>query len=154
MKIWIRRFIAYAIAVIVATIITCILATQIVLAEISSFGLPISLMDRLHSTVHDILGLTPKLIPMIGASFFVAFLVCGLLLRWVKGPRGFWYAIAGAAAITTLLIGLKLGMGAIPLAGVRHLSGLLGAALCCAIGGWCFARLSEPATQPRVNTHA
>jgi hypothetical protein len=56
-----RLILAFIFAVLLSLLLTSIIGTQLVLADIMSFGLDVSFADRVSATTHDIVGLAPVL---------------------------------------------------------------------------------------------
>ncbi len=139
---WLRIPFAYLAAVGAATILGCAASTQVVLSGLPGFGIEVPLADRLSATVHDIVGMGPTYVLIAATAFLPAFAIAAFLLRWVPGPRPFWFAIAGAAAIVTAIMVIRHFVGGTVIGGARTPIGLLGQALACGVAGWLFARLS------------
>jgi ABC-type multidrug transport system permease subunit len=124
-------------------LLASIAGTQIILADIKSFGLGVSFSDRVSATLHDIIGLGPSLSIMIGAAFLVAFIVAALCYRFLGGKRTYWYLAAGFTSIPATLLLIKTLMGGTLFAAARGGLGMLLIAICGLAGGWVFARLTE-----------
>ena len=99
------------------------------------------LADRLSATVHDIIGMGPLYALIAAVAFLPAFVLATVLLRWVPGPRPFWFAVAGGAAIVTAILVIRYFVGGTIIGGARMPLGLLGQALACGVAGWLFARV-------------
>ena len=117
--------------------------TQIVLAEVKSFGLAVSLSDRIAATLHDIVGLAEMLPWLIVPALLVAFIVAALGKRFMGGNRTYWYLAAGLTSLPAGLILLELVLGGAPYAAARTGFGLSLIALCGMAGWWLFARLTQ-----------
>jgi len=139
----IRIMLCFIISVVTSVLLASVVGTQLVLADVLSFGLDVSLSDRLSATFHDIIGLAPTLSILIAAAFLVAFLVAALCQRLLGGNRTYWYLAAGFTSLPATLMLIKLLMGGTLFAAARTGSGMLMIALCGLAGGWVFARLTQ-----------
>ena len=140
-----RLVLSFVTAVVVTHVLTSFIAAQLVLADISGFGVPVSILDRLAVVAHDLFGLVPALPILIAASLGVAFVAAGLWHRYLGGPRLYWYLLAGFVALPLALELIKYGLGGTILAAARTPLGAALAGLCSGAGAWVFARLtSEP----------
>ena len=113
------------------------------LADVSSFGLRVSLADRVSATVHDLVGLVPALFLLITGTFLLAFGFAALCRRFLGGKRSWWYLAAGFTSLPAALILIKYFMGGTLFAAARTSFGMLLIALCGLAGGWVFARLLQ-----------
>lgn len=95
-------------------------------------------------TAYDIFYLGKPLLLFVGMAFAIAFLVGGLLHRFVKFGRPVIFAVAGAVAIFVMLFAMKAQFFDVHIiAGARDSLGIGMQMLAGAIGGWVFARLSR-----------
>lgn len=125
------------------TVITSIVSSQLVLADIQNFGLMVSFSDRLSMTAKDIMGLGPILLLMISLSFFIAFIVAKFAHRFIGGNRNIWFASAGFCSFPVTLVLLKYFTGGTLLASARTPVGMIFVACCCLFGGYLFANLTS-----------
>ena len=137
-----RIILAFTLAVASSHLLTSIVGTQFVLANIASYGLVVSMSDRFAATVHDIHGLVPTLPILIGATFLVAFTVAALGHRFLRGNRRYWYMAAGFTSLPVTMILIKSTLGATPFAAAGTVTGLLLIAMCGLAGASLFARLT------------
>lgn len=137
-----KTIVIFVTAVVFAAILTSIVSTQLVLADIQSFGLAVSLGDRLQATLHDLLGLALPLVMVIGLSFLVAFIVARNAIRMIGGSKMIWYMAAGFTSVPAGIFLIKYFMGGTLLASARTSLGMLLVACCCMAGGWLFAHLN------------
>jgi len=133
----------YILSVICTFLLASIVGTQIVLADILSFGIDVPLSERVSATFHDIVGLAPTLSILIAAALLVAFVVAALCIRFLGGKRMYWYLAAGFTSLPATLMLIKSLMGVTLFAAARTGFGMLLIALCGLAGGWVFARLTQ-----------
>ncbi|MDE0367003.1 MAG: hypothetical protein OXP09_15715 [Gammaproteobacteria bacterium] len=138
---WLRIPAAYVVAVAAAAVLGCAASTQITLNGLSGFGIDVPLTDRLSATVHDIAGMGPFYAQIAAVAFLPAFAIAAFLLRWVPGPRPFWFAVAAGGAIVTAILIVRYFVGGTVIGGARTPFGLLTQALACGAAGWLFARV-------------
>ncbi len=138
---WLRFPTAYLSAVLVASVLGCAASAQFTLANLIGFGIDVPLTTWLATSLEDVIGMGPTYAVVAAVAFIPGFGFASLLLRWVPGPRSFWFAVAGGAAIVTAILLLRhLGGGTI-FGGARSPMGLLAQALAGGVAGWLFARL-------------
>lgn len=137
----IRTMLYFIVAVLATFLLASMLGTQLVLADILSFGLVVSLSDRVSATIHDIAGLATMLPLLISVTFLLAFIIAESGRRILTGKRTYWYMAAGLTSLPAALTLIKTLMGGTVFAAARTGSGMLLFALCGLIGGWLFARL-------------
>jgi len=126
---------AWLAAVVDTAVLVSIVSTQLVLSDVTSFGLAVSPGDRVAATLHDLVGLGPALLMLVGASFLVAFPVAHVLALRFGGRRVLWFAAAGLCSLPTSIITIKLIMGGTLLASARTPPGMTLVALCGLVGG-------------------
>jgi len=131
----------FFVAVLATFLLASIVGTQLVLADIQSFGLVVSLSDRVSATTHDIAGLATMLPILISVTFLLAFIIAESGRRITSGKRIYWYTAAGLTSLPASLTLIKTLMGGTVFAAARTGSGMLLIALCGLFGGWLFARL-------------
>ena len=137
----IKTMLYFIVAVLATFLLASMLGTQLVLADILSFGLVVSLSDRVSATIHDIAGLATMLPLLISVTFLLAFIIAESGRRILTGKRTYWYMAAGLTSLPAALTLIKTLMGGTVFAAARTGSGMLLIALCGLIGGWLFARL-------------
>ena len=146
----IKSVVIFVAAVVVAAILTSIVSTQLVLADIQSFGLAVSFGDRLQATLHDLLGLALPLLILIGLSFLAAFVIARYAIRIIGGNKTIWYMAAGFTSVPAGIFLIKYFMGGTLLASARTSLGMLLVACCCMAGGWLFAYLNSRFDSPEA----
>lgn len=138
----VRLFIAYLAATLTAYVLAAVASAQFVLAGLRGLDVTVTLTDRLSMTAHDIAHMAATYLPLIGIAFLVAFLLAGLVIRFLPSLRTPGFVLAGAFAIWCMLFLMSLLFGLVPVAGARTGLGMLFQALAGAAGGYVFARIS------------
>ncbi len=142
----VKTMLFFIVAVLATYLLTSAVGTQLVLSDIKSFGLTVSLSDRVSATIHDIAGLATVLPLLISVAFLVAFIIAALAKRFLAGHRSYWYMAAGLISLPASLMLIKSLMGGTPFAAARTDFGMMLIALCGLFGGWLFARLTQKRT--------
>lgn len=133
-----RAFIALFPAVLGAYVLGSIFATQVILGEVASLAMPVTLRDRMHAIGHDLLGLLSTYLPLMLIAFAIAMPIAAGLSRYVPRIRFLVYGVAGALAIVALHIIMKAVLGLNGMAAVRELDGLALQGLAGWFGGYLF----------------
>ena len=139
----IQTLLYFIVTVLVTYLLVSTIGTQLVLADIQSFGLAVSWSDRGSATLHDIIGLAAVLPILIAAAFLVAFVIAESGRRMLFGHRMIWYMVAGLTSLPAALTLIKTLMGGTVFSAARTGTGMLLIALCGLFGGWLFARLLQ-----------
>lgn len=140
---WLRRIGSFVLAVAVTYLLAVISASQHVAASLESMGAEVGFGTRLEMIVHDLGGMATSFLPMLVIGFVIAFLVAALLLRWLPRYRYLLYSLAGAAAVATIHVALHAAFDITPVAVARSTGGLIVQALCGAVGGYLYARITR-----------
>lgn len=135
---------AWLAAVLLTTVLGSMVQTQFNLAELQALGVAIPPGVRLATTGRDLLGFGQTFGALVAAAFLAAFLVTGVLRRWIVRGRTPLYALAGFVAIVAMIAIMTALFELVPIAAARGPGGLLALALTGAAGGALFARLSGP----------
>jgi len=135
----IRKLAAYLLATIVAYLLASITATQSVIARLAEMGVDLNFADRLRMTLQDIAGMAGMFLPMIAAGFLAAFMLTALLCRWLGRRPVALYILAGAVALITIHLTLKLAFVITPVAIARTTGGLLIQGIAGAVGAYLYA---------------
>ena len=130
-------------AVVDASILTSIVSTQLILADVAGFGLTVTIGDRIGATIHDLIGLAVPLLLLVGLSFLFAFIVAKYAHQYIGGNRTAWYMAAGFTSLPAAITLIKLAMGGTLLASARTPFGMSLIACCGMAGGWMFAWLTS-----------
>ena len=133
-----RGIIAFFPAVIGAYVLGSVLATQVILAKVSSLGLPVTLRDRLHATGHDVLGMATSYLPLMLIAFLVAIPVAVYLGRLLPKKQALLFTLAGIVAVIALHLTMKAVLGLNGVAAVREWHGLMLQGVAGGLGGYLF----------------
>jgi len=137
-----KRVGAFLAAALATTLLGTVVQTQFNLARLVELGLAVPVGLRLEVTGRDLVGFAPSLGALTLLAFLVAFPVAGLLRRRIVRRRAALYTLAGAVAITTLLLSMEVALGLVAIAAARDAGGFAALVACGALGGWIFSRLS------------
>ena len=140
---WLRRIVAFLVAIVATTALGCLASTHFVLLALAELDVAIGFGDRLGAYGHDLAGMAPLLAAIVAVGFLIAFPVAALGARFVPRVRTWGYVAAGAAAILVALLGMEATLAAMPVAGARTPGGLASQGIAGAIGGGLFALLSR-----------
>lgn len=138
----VRAIKAFFPAVLVAYLLASIIFTQMILAIVQSFGLEVSLAQRLGATGHDILGMATSYLLLLLVAFLIALPVAAGLTRLLPSHRAALFTLAGFVAVVALHVILKAVLGLSGIAVTRTLAGLIGQGIAGAVGGYVYHRLS------------
>ena len=135
----------FLVAVIFAFVLASLFHSQFVMAELIKVGVDILFNDRLSMSIDDLLGLYPTYGIVIAVSYFISFIVAGLLIKRFKLSPYILYCLAGGVGITVALLAMHPILNITLLAGARSTFGFVCQSLAGAIGGMVFANLrSQP----------
>ena len=131
-----RKVISLTLGILLAYVAGSALGTQVVLNNVASMGLDVTLAMRWSSSLSDVAGLGGTLLPLMA----IALLPGWLILDWLgrRSPVSVaarWYVLAGAAGIAILHPALNLAFGIDVFAPARTVPGLLGQAAAGGLGG-------------------
>lgn len=139
----IRSIGAFIVAIVVTYLIGAVLATQHVLAALTSMGMNIDFGIWAHTTLHDLIGMAGIYLPLIGVAFLVATPVILLICRMQPGWRRIGYTVGFFTAIMVMHLLMPMVLNVNPVAATRIFSGLLQQGLAGAVGGYVFYRLGR-----------
>lgn len=115
-----------------------VVQSQLSLNALSALGVAISASMRWQTTLADWLGFAPTWAAIVGGGFVVAFPVAAGLSRWRPRLRLLWFVLAGAIAILTALVAMRLSLGLTAVAAARSALGMGLLVASGAMGGWVF----------------
>jgi len=119
-----RTIVAYLSAVLVTYLLGSIAATQVILTELQYMGMPVTLYDRVLTSLHDLAGLSLTYLPALLVAMGLGFSVGLLLGKLLPRLRGFMYPLFGSLAVLGLHFGSRELLGYTALAAARHDVGL------------------------------
>jgi hypothetical protein len=140
----------FLVAVIFAFIIASLFHSQFVMAELSKVGVEILFNDRLSMSLDDLLGLYPTYGIVIAVSYFISFIVAGLLIKRFKLSPNILYILAGGVGVTVALLAMHPILEITLLAGARSTFGFICQSLAGAMGGWIFSYLRTHQSSEKV----
>jgi hypothetical protein len=140
---WVRRVLAFVLAVVATSMLGAIAHSQFVATAVSRLGHPVSLGDRLSWAGHDAFGMFGTYAPIIAVGFLIAFLIAAGVVRRLPHLRNIGYTLAGAVAIVVALVVMKALLDITGIASARSALGFIAQAIAGAVGGWVFAFASR-----------
>jgi len=143
-----RAILAYLAAVLVTYAVAVVFASQSVAGHLADMGVRVGAGERLGMVVHDLAGMVGIFLPVIAIGLLVALLVSTWLIRLKPAWRTVLYCLAGATAVISVHIALKLSFDITPVAVARSIPGLISQAIAGAVGGYVFARLKPVRSKP------
>ena len=141
---FLRAVLAYLGAVIVSAVAGSLWQTHRNIAAIEGLGHEVPAGLALRTAVQDLAGFAPTYAALCGAAFLVAFPIAAWLRRRLDGGRLVLFAVAGAAAILTMLAVMDLTLPVTAIAVARTALGTAGLALAGAAAGAVFAGATAP----------
>ena len=132
----VRVVISLTFGILLAYVVGSVLGTQVVLSNVASMGLDVTLAMRLSSSLSDLWGLLGTLLPLMA----IALLPGWLMLDWIgrrptMSVAPAWYVLTGAAGIAILHPALNWVFDVDVFAPARTMLGLLGQAVAGGLGG-------------------
>jgi hypothetical protein len=131
----------FLVAVIFAFVLASLFHSQFVMAELTKVGVEILFNDRLSMSLDDLLGLYPTYGIVIAVSYFISFIVAGLLIKRFTLSPNILYCLAGGVGVTVALLAMHPILEITLLAGARSTFGFICQSLAGAMGGVVFANL-------------
>jgi len=142
---FLNGLLALLVAVAVTAAVGSVVQSQLNLNALSALGVVISVGTRWQTTLTDLLGFAPTWAAIVGAGFVIAFPVAAGLSRWRPRLRWLWFVLAGAVAILTALLAMRLSLGLTAVAAARSALGIGLLVASGALGGWVFFRMRRRA---------
>ena len=131
-----RTVISLTLGILLAYVAGSLLGTQVVLNNVASMGLDVTLAMRWSSSLSDVAGLAGTLLPLMAIALLPGWLILDWLgRRTTMGVAAAWYIVAGAVGIAVLHPTLNWVFGVDVFAPARTMPGLLGQALAGGFGG-------------------
>jgi len=133
-----RLLLRYIFAVLLCFTLASIAHSQMVLTGLEQQGIVIPPVERLQMTLSDWWGLLPGYGAIIAAGMLIALSVAGWICSKTGAIGGLLYALAGAAAMLSILMAMQPIMDITLIAGARGSTGLTLQSLAGFLGGWSF----------------
>ena len=131
-----RTLISLTFGILLAYAAGSVLGTQIVLNNVASMGLDVTLAMRWSSSLSDVAGLAGTLLPLMAIALLPGWLILDWLgRRPTMNVAPAWYILTGAVGIAVLHPTLNWAFGVDVFAPARTLPGLLGQAVAGGLGG-------------------
>ncbi|MBQ0744186.1 MAG: hypothetical protein KBT85_12885, partial [Pseudomonas sp.] len=89
----------FLLSVLVATVLGTLMQSQLNLYELQQLGTPISLEQRMVTSLRDLTGFTPIFALMVTVTFICALPLAAGMARIFKPWRGLLFALAGGVGI-------------------------------------------------------
>lgn len=132
----VRVVISLTFGILLAYVAGSVLGTQVVLNNVASMGLEVTLAMRWSSSLSDVSGLAGTLLPLMAIALLPGWLTLDWLGRRPTTPvASAWYILTGAMGIAVLHPTLNWVFGVDVFAPARTMPGLLGQALAGGLGG-------------------
>ena len=131
-----RTLISLTFGILLAYVTGSVLGTQVVLNNVASMGLEVTLAMRWSSSLSDVAGLAGTLLPLMAIALLPGWLILDWLgRRPTMSVAPAWYILMGAVGIAVLHPTLNWAFGVDVYAPARTLPGLLGQAVAGGLGG-------------------
>ncbi len=131
-----RTVISLTFGIFLAYLVGSVMGTQVVLSNVASMGLDVTLAMRWSSSLSDLSGLLGTLLPLMAIALLPGWLILDWLgRRSITHVAAGWYALAGATGIAILHPALNWAFDIDVFAAARTMPGLLGQALAGGVGG-------------------
>ena len=135
----------YVLAVIVMVVVGAGAHAVFNQGDLAALGADYSIGERLGWIAHDIVGMAPLYGAIMGAGLLIAFLVAGLVARWMRTLRQVVFIVAGAVAVAVTLTIMRSVFEITPIASTRDLDGFIAQAIAGAIAGLTFIMVKRTA---------
>ena len=112
--------IGFLVGLLVLNIIGVIVSTQFNLGHLLALGVEVSFATRIQTTLFDIASMQPLFGAIFGTGFLIAMVVGHFIAKWVKVLPDLVFALAGFAAIWTMI---SIMNQALPVTGIAALVG-------------------------------
>ena len=131
-----RTLISLTFGILLAYVAGSVLGTQVVLNNVASMGLEVTLAMRWSSSLSDVSELAGTLLPLMAIALLPGWLILNWLgRRQTTSVASAWYILTGAMGIAVLHPTLNWVFGVDVFAPARTMPGLLGQALAGGLGG-------------------
>lgn len=140
---WWRVVLAFAVALVIGSVLGSLVQTQFNLLALQTLGVEIGLAVRLATSFQDLVNFAPLYGLLFGVSFLFSQGVAALVLRLAGRNARLWlYPLAAAVGLWVALVVVNT-LAAMPtlIAATRGTGGLIAMLLTAAMAGWVFAML-------------
>lgn len=138
---WVRGI---TISLVLVAVAGALLSSTFVLNDLPIDG-PIPFGDRVNAGVGDLLQFGPTYAAVLAAPWIILLGLTGFLARTLAPARPVLMALAGAAAVAVVLVGLERVFGQQVIAGARAPLGFAAQLAAGAVCGLLFALIHRPA---------
>lgn len=135
----------YILAVIVMVILGAGAHAYFNQGDLAALGADYTIGERISWIVHDIVAMAPLFGAIMGAGLLIAFLVAGIVSRWMLALRPVVFIVAGAAAVAVALIVMGTVFEITPIASTRDMDGFIAQAIAGALAGLTFVLVKRSA---------
>ena len=136
-----KRILGWSAAVLTTTVLGSVIQTQLNLGAIARIYQPVSLTERVGTTLFDLGSFGPTWAAIVALAFLIAFVVAGLLARRWPARRAMLLPLAGFVAVLTALLVMDAMLPVTVIAAARSAPGLMLMSLTGALGGWVYLRV-------------
>ncbi len=141
----VQRILAYLATVVAVTVLVAAVGSQVTL---SALNVPVTIAVRVNAALADIAGVGPALAIFFAPLLLAMMLIAGLAVRYALFRRFVLYGLAGAGAVSLVLVILGVAFPMPVLAAARTLAGAQALAAAGFAGGLVYALLG-----PRSRAH-
>lgn len=133
----------FIVAVIVTYILGALFISQGNISAVIGMGFDVTLGDRVNAAIHDVTHMYDLYLPLVIIGLLIAFLVTGIILRFVPNLRLIGFVSAGVVGMIALHVIMKAVLGLSGIAPTREVTGLLAQGLAGGFGGWAYYALTS-----------
>jgi hypothetical protein len=130
-------------AVIVTYILGALFISQGNIGAVVGMGFDVTLGDRVDAAIHDLTHMYDLYLPLVTIGLLIAFLVTGIILRFVPNLRFVGFVLAGVVGMIALHVIMKAVLGLSGIAPTREIMGLLAQGVAGGFGGYAYYALTS-----------
>jgi len=138
----VRNASSYLAAVVAAYVLGAIFISQGNIASVVALNFDVSLAQRFEAALHDVSNMTGIYLPVIAVAYVIALPVAAFIIKYLPKHRMILYIAAGATALVSIHIILKLLLGFSGIAATRSVVGMAAQAIAGGVGGYLFHLIS------------
>lgn len=139
----VRNIIGFLAAVIAAYVLGAIFVSQGNIASVIALNFDVSIAQRFEAALHDVANMTGIYLPVIAVGYVIAMPVATFIIKYAPQHRMVLYITAGATALVSIHIILKILLGFSGIAATRSLMGMIAQAIAGGVGGYFFHLISR-----------